>query len=110
MKKFTKLVFQIIILTFQLINRTLAAIITSTTALAVLALVGERPTMLEIISWMDAETLLLLFSMMLLVTLIAETGFFDYLARKAFEVFCLYYSKCALCKLVCIILIRFPLT
>ncbi|CAG9135094.1 unnamed protein product [Plutella xylostella] len=74
-----------VIIIFDLINRTLAAIITSTTALAVLALVGERPTMLEIISWMDTETLLLLFSMMLLVTLIAETGFFDYLARKAFE-------------------------
>lgn len=60
--------------------------IVSTTSIAVLALVGERPTMLEILSWMDVETLLLLFSMMLLVTLLAETGVFDYLAVVAFEV------------------------
>lgn len=72
--------------TFQIINRTMAAIIVSTTSIAVLALVGERPSLPEIISWLDVETLLLLFSMMVLVAIMAETGIFDFLAVFTFEV------------------------
>ncbi|KPJ19669.1 P protein [Papilio machaon] len=69
-----------------IINRTMAAILVSTMSIAALALVGERPSLQEIISWLDEETLLLLFSMMLLVAIMAETGIFDYLAVFAFEV------------------------
>lgn len=64
----------------------MAAVILSTTALAVLSLLGERPSLPELISWLDMETLLLLFSMMLLVAIMAETGLFDYLAVYTFEV------------------------
>jgi P protein len=61
---------------FQVINRTMAAVTVSTTALGVLAMVGERPSLPEVISWLDMETLLLLFSMMLLVAIMAEMGIF----------------------------------
>lgn len=71
---------------FEIINRTMAAVLISTTSLAALAIAGERPSLSEIISWMDEETLLLLFSMMLLVAIMAETGLFDYLAVFTFEV------------------------
>lgn len=64
----------------------MAAVLVSTTALATLAIAGERPTLPELISWLDMETLLLLFSMMLLVAIMAETGMFDYLAVFTFEV------------------------
>ncbi|KPI96273.1 P protein [Papilio xuthus] len=64
----------------------MAAILVSTMSIAALALVGERPSLPEIVSWLDVETLLLLFSMMLLVAIMAETGIFDYLAVFAFEV------------------------
>ena len=47
---------------------------------------NERPTMEEIILWIDAETLLLLFGMMILVAILAQTGLFDYLAVYAFKV------------------------
>lgn len=47
---------------------------------------NERPTMAVIISWVDTETLLLLFGMMVLVAVLAETGVFDYLAVYAFKV------------------------
>lgn len=40
----------------------------------------------ELISWIDMDTLLLLFSMMLLVAIIAETGVFDWLAVYAYKV------------------------
>ena len=48
---------------------------------------NERPTMEDIILWIDAETLLLLFGMMILVAILAQTGLFDYLAVYAFKVF-----------------------
>ncbi|KAM3955656.1 P protein-like [Aphomia sociella] len=75
-----------VLIIFEIINRTMAAILISTTALATLALAGERPSLPEVISWLDMETLLLLFSMMLLVAIMAETGMFDFLAVYTFEV------------------------
>ncbi|XP_013146647.1 PREDICTED: P protein-like isoform X2 [Papilio polytes] len=75
-----------VLIIFEIIHRTMAAVLVSTTSIAALALVGERPSLPEIISWLDVETLLLLFSMMLLVAIMAETGIFDYLAVFAFEV------------------------
>ncbi|KPJ19670.1 P protein [Papilio machaon] len=74
-----------VLIIFEIINRTMAAIIVSSSALAVLALVGERPSVPELVSWLDVETLLLLFSMMLLVAITAETGIFDFLAVFTFE-------------------------
>lgn len=38
-------------------------------------------------TWIDVETLILLFSMMVLVAIISDTGIFDYLAVFAFKVF-----------------------
>ncbi|XP_063392474.1 P protein-like [Cydia fagiglandana] len=75
-----------ILIIFEIINRTMAAVLVSTMSLAALAMVGERPTVPEIVSWLDIETLLLLFSMMLLVAIMAETGVFDFLAVFTFEV------------------------
>lgn len=71
---------------FEVVNRTIAALLCSSLAIAVLALCGARPTLPELVSWLDMETLLLLFSMMILVAILAETGLFDYLAVVAFEV------------------------
>lgn len=68
------------------IHHQIAAIIASTTAIAILAFMNERPTMPEIMSWIDVETLLLLFGMMILVAILSETGIFDYLAVYAFKV------------------------
>lgn len=42
--------------------------------------------MSELISWIDVDTLLLLFSMMILVAVTAETGIFDWLAVYAYKV------------------------
>ncbi|XP_068622355.1 P protein-like [Battus philenor] len=75
-----------VLIIFEVINRTMAALIIASTSLAVLALIGERPSLPELISWLDMETLLLLFSMMLLVAITAETGIFDFLAVFTFEV------------------------
>ncbi|XP_045528917.1 P protein-like isoform X1 [Pieris brassicae] len=75
-----------VLIIFEIVNRTIAALLSSSLGIAVLAINGTRPTLPELISWLDSETLLLLFSMMILVAILAETGLFDYLAVVAFEV------------------------
>lgn len=59
----------------------------SCSGIAVLAMLNDRPTMTEIFIWIDIETLLLLFSMMILVAVLAETGVFDVIAVFAYKVF-----------------------
>ncbi|VEN62049.1 unnamed protein product [Callosobruchus maculatus] len=74
-----------VLIVFDIIHRTLAAMLASTMSLAILAALNERPTVEEIISWIDMETLILLFSMMILVTIFSETGVFDYTALWALK-------------------------
>lgn len=95
-----------VLIIWELVHRTFAAIIASTMAIGnidsnfhyltamtliliyvgILAAMNERPPMALIISWIDVETLLLLFGMMILVAVLSETGVFDYLAVYAFKV------------------------
>lgn len=75
-----------VLIIFEIINRTLAAVTMSTMSLAALALAGDRPALSEVITWLNEETLILLFSMMLLVAIMAETGIFDFLAVFTFQV------------------------
>lgn len=71
---------------WELVHRTFAAIIASTMSIGILAAMGERPAMTEIMAWIDVETLLLLFGMMIIVAILSETGVFDYLAVYAYKV------------------------
>ncbi|XP_026470190.1 P protein-like, partial [Ctenocephalides felis] len=75
-----------ILIVFEIVHRTFAAILASTMSVAILAALNERPTMSELISWIDVETLLLLFSMMVLVAIFSETGIFDFLAVYAYKI------------------------
>lgn len=75
-----------VLIIWELVHRTFAAMIASTLAIGILAAMNERPAMALIISWIDVETLLLLFGMMILVAVLSETGVFDYLAVYAFKV------------------------
>ncbi len=70
----------------EIVDRTFASLIASSLAIAALALFDERPNLEEIISWIDMDTLMLLFGMMILVAITSETGFFDYLAVFVFKV------------------------
>lgn len=79
------LIFLYTLIIFEIVHRTLAAMIGATAALAALTIVAERPSLEQVATWIDVETLTLLFSMMLLVAVLCETGFFDYLAVWAFR-------------------------
>jgi di/tricarboxylate transporter len=57
----------------------------STISIGVLTALDQRPSTAEIMSWIDTETLLLLFSMMVIVAILTETGIFDYLAVFAYK-------------------------
>jgi Na+/H+ antiporter NhaD/arsenite permease-like protein len=70
---------------FELANRTVIAMLAATTAIGVLAALNERPSLEIIITWVDIETLTLLFSMMVIVSILSETGAFNYLGFWAFK-------------------------
>ncbi|XP_016152545.1 PREDICTED: P protein [Ficedula albicollis] len=74
-----------VLIILEIVHRTLAAMLGSLAALAALAIVGERPSMVKVVEWIDYETLALLFGMMVLVAIFSETGFFDYCAVKAYR-------------------------
>ncbi|XP_064931323.1 P protein isoform X1 [Columba livia] len=74
-----------VLIILEIVHRTLAAMLGSLAALATLAAVGERPSMVKVVEWIDYETLALLFGMMILVAIFSETGFFDYCAVKAYR-------------------------
>lgn len=70
---------------YEIVHRTFAAILTSTMAIGLLSALNDRPLMTDIMKWMNCETLLLLFSMMILVAILTETGIFNYIAVDAFK-------------------------
>ncbi|KAK1796652.1 hypothetical protein P4O66_009675 [Electrophorus voltai] len=71
-----------VLIIFEIVHRTLAAMLGSLAALAALAFIGDRPSLMTVVEWIDYETLALLFGMMILVAIFSETGFFDYCAVK----------------------------
>ncbi|XP_043927743.1 P protein [Protopterus annectens] len=74
-----------VLIIFEIVHRTLAAMLGSLAALAALAVIGDRPSLVKVVEWIDYETLALLFGMMILVAIFSETGFFDYCAVKAYQ-------------------------
>uniref|UniRef100_A0A1A9ZFU6 Citrate transporter-like domain-containing protein n=1 Tax=Glossina pallidipes TaxID=7398 RepID=A0A1A9ZFU6_GLOPL len=80
------LIFLYIMIIWECVNRTFASMIASTLAIGVLAGMDSRPPMDEIIKWIDLETLMLLFGMMVLVAILSESGVFDYLAVFAYQI------------------------
>lgn len=70
----------------QVVHRTFAALVASFMSIGTLAALNDRPTMEDIVRWIDSETLLLIFSMMILVAVLTETGIFDYIAVYTFKV------------------------
>ncbi|CAG0912322.1 unnamed protein product [Notodromas monacha] len=74
-----------ILISFEIIHRTLATMIVATTGVCVLAYIDERPSMSQLATWMDVETLSLLFGMMVVVSVLSETGLFDWFAVRAYK-------------------------
>jgi len=53
------------------------------------------------VSWLDMETLILLFSMMVIVSIFSDTGFFDYCAYLMYKVcFQITFNDCTCAQLL----------
>ncbi|XP_004343150.2 tyrosine transporter [Capsaspora owczarzaki ATCC 30864] len=74
-----------VLIIFEIIHRTLAAMFGSFFTLGILAILNKRPALTVIVAWIDYETVCLLFGMMTMVGIFSETGFFEYAAVKAYK-------------------------
>ncbi|XP_062123264.1 P protein-like [Drosophila sulfurigaster albostrigata] len=74
-----------VLIGFDITDRTFAALMAATSGIGVLCILEDRPSLQEIVQWIDMETLMLLFGMMIMVSIVSETGAFDYLTVFAYE-------------------------
>lgn len=74
-----------VLIIYEIVHRTFAAILSSIMAIGLLSVLNDRPMMNEIVVWINSETLLLLFAMMILVAMLTETGVFNFIAVYAFK-------------------------
>ena len=54
-------------------------------ALGVLSVLGKQPALDIIVGWIDYETVMLLFGMMIIVGILSETGVFEWAAVQAYK-------------------------
>lgn len=80
------LVFMYTLIIWDIVHRTVAAILASTMSIAVLAILDARPTIPTVMSWIDVDTLLMLFGMMIIVAISSESGVFEYLTVHAYKI------------------------
>lgn len=79
------LLFVYVLIVFELIHRALAAMVGAFIALATLSALGKQPSLEVIVGWIDFETVMLLFGMMIIVGILADTGVFEWSAVKAYK-------------------------
>ncbi|EDO35352.1 predicted protein, partial [Nematostella vectensis] len=83
---FIILVFVYVLIIFELVHRATAAMFGALLALATLSMLNMRPSLEVILTWIEWDTLSLLFGMMILVAVFSKTGFFDFVALKAYKI------------------------
>ncbi|KAH8262055.1 hypothetical protein KR038_011587, partial [Drosophila bunnanda] len=69
----------------EYIDRRFASMFVCIGALTLLTLSGEKPTFDTVVGWIDFETLMVLLSSMIMVALMWQTGFFDYITLVAYR-------------------------
>ena len=74
-----------VLIVFELLHRTISALLGSFVCIGAVSLLRGRPTFEEVIFWIDLETIGLLFGMMVMVGIFAETGFFEWAAIKVYR-------------------------
>lgn len=79
------LIFLYVLIVFNVVDRTLAAILSSTAAVAVLCVMDKAPTLTDLASWIDMDTLIFIFCMMIMMSILSQTGFFDYATMIAYK-------------------------
>ncbi|EDV50295.1 P protein [Drosophila erecta] len=67
-------------------DRILNTLLITSLSLALLTVLGDRPTLEKIVSWVDWETMMILLGNMIMTSRMADTGLFDYLAVVAYRI------------------------
>ncbi|KAH8420946.1 hypothetical protein KR222_010859, partial [Zaprionus bogoriensis] len=80
------LIFFYILIIFHVTDRTFAAMLAATAAVGVLCMMDKAPHFNTIISWIDMKTLMLLFGLMVMMSILAETGLFEYLTMVGYRI------------------------
>eukprot|EP01027_Heterolobosea_sp_BB2_P016665 GEZU01023693.1.p1 GENE.GEZU01023693.1~~GEZU01023693.1.p1 ORF type:complete len:456 (+),score=173.11 GEZU01023693.1:217-1584(+) len=71
---------------FELVHRTIAAMLGAFFVLGVISQIRGRPTLETIVEWIDPDIEMLLFGMMVVVAIFSKTGCFEWVAVKAYKV------------------------
>ena len=69
----------------EVVHRALAAGLGAIVAVGALAAAGDVADLPRIVAWVDAETIGLLFGMMVMVAVLQRTGFFEFAAVQAYK-------------------------
>jgi len=81
----TLLVLVYVFIVFDVIHRTLCAMVGAFLTLLLLSTYNTQVTMKAALAWVDVGTVALLFGMMVIVNLVSTTGLFEWLAIRALE-------------------------
>ncbi|KAH3761489.1 arsenical PUMP membrane protein [Pelomyxa schiedti] len=74
-----------LLLAFEVINRVLICIIADAVVIIFMALCGDTPSVISMAGFVDKDTLMILFGMMIIVGNFGKTGFFGFLAIKCYQ-------------------------
>ncbi|XP_017081375.2 P protein [Drosophila eugracilis] len=75
-----------LLIIFDIIDHTFAALIIATTSVAILAIMKHRPSVDHVVSFVNFEPLMLLFGLMTIVDIMTTTGVFDYLVVATYRI------------------------
>jgi Na+/H+ antiporter NhaD/arsenite permease-like protein len=95
---FAVLCFIYVLIIFELVHRTVATILGAFMGVAAMAVMNLKPNIHTIVNWVEFHTLILLFGMMIIVAILSSTGFFEWVALKAYK-----FSKNNVWRLVVIL-------
>lgn len=74
-----------ILLIFDLVHRALAGLIACTLGIGIMGALHMKPDLTTIFSWIHMDTILTIFSISIIMGVMAETGLQDYLAATGYE-------------------------
>jgi Na+/H+ antiporter NhaD/arsenite permease-like protein len=72
------------LIVFEVVHRALAAALGGIAAVISLHVVGDGPALMDIMTWIDWETIGLLIGMMIMVDILSKTGIFEWAAVQAY--------------------------
>lgn len=74
-----------VLIIWDLADRALVSLLTSLGAIGLLCMMNARPQLTEVVQWLHLDCLMYVFLLMLIVRIVDETVFFDFIAAITYE-------------------------